>query len=69
LAAVLMSMAMEGKGIAWLPRSLTEQEVVDGRLVRALDESWDILLDINLTRPAAPMNRSAEAFWSGLTSQ
>lgn len=69
LAAVLMSMALEGKGIAWLPRSLTEQEVVDGRLVRALDESWDIPLDINLTRPAAPMNRSAEAFWSGLTSQ
>lgn len=69
LAAVLMSMALEGKGIAWLPRSLTEQEVVDGRLVRALDESWDIPLDINLTRPAAPMNRSAEAFWSGLTLQ
>lgn len=63
LAAVLMSMALEGKGVAWLPKSLTEQEVIDGRLVRALDESWDIPLDINLTRPVAPINQFAESFW------
>jgi DNA-binding transcriptional LysR family regulator len=66
LAAVLTSMALEGKGIAWLPKSLTEQEVLDGRLIRALDESWDIPLDINLTRPTAPINTSAETFWSSL---
>ncbi|HDS1680210.1 TPA: LysR family transcriptional regulator [Pseudomonas putida] len=66
LAAVLMSMALEGKGIAWLPKSLTEQEVLDGRLIRALDERWDIPLDINLTRPTAPINTSAETFWSSL---
>jgi len=66
LAAVLMSMALEGKGVAWLPRSLTEQEVVDGRLVRALDASWDIPLDINLTRPLASINPFAEAFWRQL---
>jgi len=63
LAAVLMSMALEGKGVAWLPASLTEQEVADGRLVRALDESWDIPLEIHLTRPTAPISPSAEAFW------
>jgi DNA-binding transcriptional LysR family regulator len=66
LAAVLTSMALEGKGIAWLPKSLTEQEVLDGRLIRALDERWDIPLDINLTRPTAPINTSAETFWSSL---
>ncbi|WDY59086.1 LysR family transcriptional regulator [Pseudomonas sp. PSKL.D1] len=66
LAAVLTSMALEGKGIAWLPKSLTEQEVLDGRLIRALDESWDIPLDINLTRPTAPINTSAETFWTSL---
>jgi DNA-binding transcriptional LysR family regulator len=66
LAAVLMSMALENKGVAWLPRSLTEQEVVDGRLVRALDESWDIPLDIHLTRPLAPISPFAEAFWAGV---
>ncbi|NVZ22728.1 LysR family transcriptional regulator [Pseudomonas costantinii] len=68
LAAVLMSMAMENKGVAWLPRSLTEQEVNDGRLVRALDESWDIPLEIHLTRPNAPMSPSAEEFWAKLKS-
>ncbi|MEX5684469.1 MULTISPECIES: LysR family transcriptional regulator [Pseudomonas] len=67
LAAVLMSMALENKGVAWLPRSLTEQEVIDGRLVRALDESWDIPLDIHLTRPLAPISPFAEAFWAGVS--
>nr|BFE98063.1 hypothetical protein GCM10020185_85990 [Pseudomonas brassicacearum subsp. brassicacearum] len=64
LAAVLMSMALESKGVAWLPKSLTEQEMLDGRLVRALDESWDIPLEIHLTRPTAPLSQSAEAFWA-----
>lgn len=69
LAAVLMSMALEGKGVAWLPKSLTEQEVADGRLVRALDDSWDIPLEIHLTRPIAPLSPSAEEFWTRLGGQ
>ncbi|MEX6664169.1 LysR family transcriptional regulator [Pseudomonas sp. W2-17] len=63
LAAVLMSMTLESKGVAWLPESLTEQEVLEGRLVRALDESWDIPLEIHLTRPKAQLSQAAEAFW------
>ena len=66
LAAVLMSMALENKGVAWLPSSLTEQEVADGRLVRALDESWDIPLDIHLTRPTGAISPSTEEFWAKL---
>ena len=66
LAAVLMSMALENKGVAWLPKSLAEQEVVDFRLGRALDESWDIPLEIHLTRPVAPLSPFAEAFWTKL---
>jgi DNA-binding transcriptional LysR family regulator len=66
LAAVLMSMALESKGVAWLPKSLTEQEMADGRLVRALDESWDIPLEIHLTRPTAPISPGAEEFWGRL---
>lgn len=63
LAAVLTSVALENKGVAWLPASLTEQERADGRLVRALDESWDIPLEIHLARPVAPLPPFAEAFW------
>ncbi|WP_027601772.1 MULTISPECIES: LysR family transcriptional regulator [Pseudomonas] len=66
LAAVLMSMALEGKGIAWLPRSLTEQEISSGHLIRALDESWDIPLEIHLTRPKAVISSFAENFWRQL---
>lgn len=66
LAAVLMSMALENKGVAWLPKSLTEQEILDARLHRALDQSWDIPLEIHLTRPVAPLSPYAEAFWAGL---
>lgn len=66
LAAVLKSMALENKGVAWLPKSLAEQEISDTRLRRALDQSWDIPLDIHLTRPVAPLSPYAEAFWAGL---
>ncbi|OOK93288.1 LysR family transcriptional regulator [Pseudomonas syringae pv. actinidifoliorum] len=48
---------------ACLPKSFTEQEVQEGRLVRALDESWDIPLEIHLTRPKAILSQSAEEFW------
>ncbi|HSP30671.1 MAG TPA: substrate-binding domain-containing protein [Halomonas sp.] len=66
LAAVLMSMALEGKGVAWLPKSLAEQEINDGRLERALNQSWDIPLQIHLARPAAQVSAAAEAFWAKL---
>lgn len=66
LAAVLMSMALENKGVAWLPKSLAEQDIQDGRLMRALDEGWDIPLVIHLTRPTAPLSPFAEQFWSKL---
>ncbi|MEB0041319.1 MULTISPECIES: LysR family transcriptional regulator [unclassified Pseudomonas] len=66
LAAVLLSMALEGKGIAWLPRSLAEQEVSSGKLVRALDERWDIPVEIRLFRPNAALSDFAEDFWARL---
>jgi len=66
LAAVLLSMALEGKGIAWLPRTLAEQELVSGKLVRALDERWDIPVEIRLFRPNAALSDFAEDFWARL---
>lgn len=68
-AAVLMSMALEGKGVAWLPKSLAEQEISDGRLVRALDERWDISVQIHLVRPTAPLSATAENFWARMSKQ
>jgi DNA-binding transcriptional LysR family regulator len=66
LAAVLLSMAQQGKGFAWLPRTLAGPEITDGRLVRALDERWDIPLEIRLFRPNAALSDFAEDFWATL---
>ena len=66
LAAVLLSMALEGKGIAWLPKTLAEPEVTSGKLVRALEEAWDIPVEIRLFRPAMALSDFAEDFWAKL---
>lgn len=66
LAAVLMSMALENKGIAWLPKTLTEQEVVDGRLSQYFEPSWDIPVDVHLIRLSTPLSAFAEQFWAQL---
>jgi LysR family transcriptional regulator, hypochlorite-specific transcription factor HypT len=68
LATVLMSMALESKGVAWLPLSLAEQELRDGRLCRALDESWDVPVHIRIMRARTRLSPFAEAFWERLNA-
>ncbi|HYG44961.1 MAG TPA: LysR substrate-binding domain-containing protein [Bordetella sp.] len=63
LAAVLKSMALDGRGVAWLPLSLVEAELRDKRLVEAGDASWRLATDIRLFRPDAALAPAAEAFW------
>lgn len=63
LASVLLSMVREGRGIAWLPRTLARQALQEGRLVRAGDESWDIPMDIRLYRNGTVRNAASERFW------
>ncbi|WP_144632300.1 LysR family transcriptional regulator [Bordetella genomosp. 13] len=64
LATVLKSMALDGRGVAWLPRSLIEDELDQGRLVPAGPEGTWIPLEIRLYRRAAPDTATAEAFWA-----
>jgi DNA-binding transcriptional LysR family regulator len=49
-ARVLKAMAIEGFGVAWLPRALIKEAMESGELVRAADPSWDIPLCIRLYR-------------------
>lgn len=63
LASVLRSMALEGRGLAWLPKSLVEDDLALGRLVVADDGSWNIDVDIRLYRAREMVGRAAEAFW------
>jgi DNA-binding transcriptional LysR family regulator len=69
LAAVLRAIALEGRGIAWLPLSLIEQDLNRGTLCRAADESWDISMEISLFRSSARLAPTAEQFWRLLGEQ
>ena len=70
LASVLRSMALDGRGIAWLPRTLIEEDLEAGRLVAAADQALDVDLEIRLYRQRGAVGRAAEAFWaSSISSQ
>jgi len=64
LAAVLVSMAREGRGLAWLPESQIIDDLDGGRLVAAGDESWAIPIEIQLFRSNEPLPPKSEEFWS-----
>jgi DNA-binding transcriptional LysR family regulator len=64
LGAALKAMAQDGRGIAWLPFSLVRDDLGNGSLVRAGDESWDTLLEIRLVCPHSLQRPTAERFWS-----
>jgi DNA-binding transcriptional LysR family regulator len=63
LASVLKTMALEGRGLAWLPESLVREELASGRLQVEGPATWAIAVEIRLYRDPAPMGDHAEAFW------
>jgi DNA-binding transcriptional LysR family regulator len=64
LAAALRSMAVTGRGVAWLPQSLIADDLAAGRLVRAGPDGFDIPVGIHLFRGIDPLGPAAEAFWA-----
>jgi DNA-binding transcriptional LysR family regulator len=63
---LLIDMAREGRGVTWAPRSLVQDDLASGRLLRAGDGDWEIEIHICLFRPRARMTNAAEAFWSAV---
>lgn len=63
-AVLLKTMALEGRGVAWLPHSLVSAELADGRLVGAAGQAWSVPLDIRLFRATAALPPAAEAVWT-----
>jgi DNA-binding transcriptional LysR family regulator len=63
LASVLRTMALDGRGIAWLPSTLVHEDLATGRLVVAAGEEWRVPLEIRLYREEAGVGVSGEAFW------
>ena len=63
-AALLKTMAIEGRGIAWLPRKLLDAELAAGQLVAAAGDEWSVMVEIRLFRPVTPLSQAAEAVWA-----
>ncbi len=64
-AGVLKAMAISGRGVAWLPRSLILAELDRGDLVPVGTPARNtIALDIRLFRPTARLCSVAESFWT-----
>jgi len=69
LAIMLKTMAVDGRGVAWAPRSLIVDELApEGPLARAGDASWDVPIEIRLFRPRARQSPNAETFWAALVA-
>jgi DNA-binding transcriptional LysR family regulator len=72
-AALLRTMALEGRGLAWLPMSLVAEDLRSGALVDAgqseksgnsSEGGWRVPVDIRLYRQQAQMASVAEALWA-----
>ena len=68
LASVLRTMVLEGRGLAWLPRTLIAQDLDARRLVEAAPPRWRIPLEVRLHRDRIGLGRAAEAFWRAATA-
>jgi len=64
LASVLRTMALDGRGIAWLPRLLVGDDLERGRLVIAASSAWHVELEIRLYRNRAHAGSARESFWT-----
>lgn len=67
LATVLKAMVHDGRGLAWLPLSLVQDELNQGTLVRAGEPEWDAEVEIHLFRSRARQTPGAETFWTQVT--
>ncbi|MBU1358789.1 MAG: LysR family transcriptional regulator [Gammaproteobacteria bacterium] len=63
-AVLLRTLALDGRGLAWLPRSLVQDDLQRGSLVRAGSAAWELPVEIRLYRQPGTMANAAEALWA-----
>jgi LysR family transcriptional regulator, hypochlorite-specific transcription factor HypT len=66
LASVLRTMALDGRGLAWLPQTLIKDDLASGRLIAAAAREWWIEMEIRLYRDRSPLGKAAEDFWAAV---
>ncbi len=67
-AVLLKTMVLEGRGIAWLPMSLIQDEIKSARLVVTGNDAWRIPLEVRLCRHVSGMSPLAESLWNVVTA-
>lgn len=68
-SSVVAAMAMQGRGLGWLPESLVREQLQRGALVRSGSHAWDVPMEICLHRKAAPLAPAAELLWAASDPQ
>jgi DNA-binding transcriptional LysR family regulator len=68
LIFVLKELALQGMGVAWLPRSTIERNLGDGSLTRVGGLDWDIPLTVEMLRRKKRLSPAAEAVWTLLAN-
>lgn len=69
LAAALLSMAIDGRGVAWVPQSLAASALVAGKIVYVADEAYRTPISITLARPTGALSKVSETLWSAVTGR
>ncbi|MDX1297703.1 MAG: LysR substrate-binding domain-containing protein [Pseudomonas sp.] len=68
MADSLKSMALQGMGVAWVPRLSVTGELARGELVVCGNEQWQVPLEIRLYRCALVRKASVRLLWRKLES-
>jgi LysR family transcriptional regulator, hypochlorite-specific transcription factor HypT len=67
-AESLHEQALQGMGVAWLPRALVAADLKSGRLVPAGREAAPIRFEIRMYRPRKPRNGLVDRIWRATAS-
>ncbi len=62
-AFLLKTMALQGRGVAWLPQTLVAEELRNASLVVAAPAAWQVPIEIRLYRQQNAMSAAAESLW------
>jgi len=66
IATALKAMAIEGYGVAWIPRAIVADDLANKTLVRAAGQADDIVVDIKIYRCNTFKEPRIETFWQAL---
>jgi DNA-binding transcriptional LysR family regulator len=65
----LRSMTLRGMGVAWLPLSMTHDDILNGKLVRAGPEPLDVDLEVKVFRANRHLAKHSEAVWREMSTR